>query len=199
MGTGSLESEYPLSPEKQVSEEPFECPNCGQLLDFRCRVCVACREAVDPARIPRTPPPEISPAPTETEEDAPKPLVRFPWEFSLLLLLVSAAGVTVLGYLLSPTPAQFVFLAFQVLCAVCVFHDARYFAIPRPLRWSLGTLFLWVVFFPWYLVRRRRLSHACPFVEVSPYFPWVLVFIYLVMFLILKQEIGSGSGPPEIP
>ena len=197
MGTGPLESEYPLSPEKQESEEPFECPNCGQLLDFRCRVCVACREVVDSARIPRPSPPEISPAPTE--EDAPRPVVRFPWEYSVLLLLGGAAAITVLGFLLGRTPAQFVFQAFQVLCAVWVFHDARAYGISRPLRWSLGTLFLWIILFPWYLVRRRRLSYACPLVEESPYFPWVLVFIYLVVALILIQVIGSGSGPPETP
>ena len=197
MGTGPLESEYPLSAEKRESEEPFECPNCGQLLDFRCRVCVACREVVDPARIPRPSPPEISPAPTE--EDAPRPVVRFPWEYSLLLLLAGAGAVAVLGYLPGRTPAQFVFQAFQVLCAVWVFHDARAYGIPRPLRWSLGTLFLWIILFPWYLVRRRRLSYACPLVEESPYFPWVLVFINLVLALILVQVIGSGSGPPETP
>ncbi len=197
MGTGSLESEYPLSPEKRESEEPFECPNCGQLLDFRCRVCVACGEAVDPARISQANPPEISPAPVE--QAAPRPVVPIPWGSCLLLLLASFAAATLMADLLGNPQAQFVFQGFQVLCAVWVFHDARYYAIPRPLRWSLGTLFLWVILFPWYLVRRRRLGHACPFVEESPHFARTVVIINLLLFLIIVLYVSLAPGPIESP
>ncbi len=195
MGTESLDSKHPSSSRTEGSEEPFKCPSCGQLLDFRCRICVACGEPVEPVQPSSTPLPKISPPPAE--ENAPKPLVRFPWELSLMLLLISGGVVTVLGYLLGAVTVQFIFQGFQVLCAIWVFNDARHYAIPRPLRWSLGTLFLWVVFLPWYLVRRRRLNYTCFFVETSPYFAWSLVIINLVLALIVIQLLGVGPDDLE--
>jgi len=61
----------------------------------------------------------------------------------------------------------------------------------------LGTLVLWAVFLPWYLVRRRRLNYTCFFVETSPYFAWSLVIINLVLALIVIQLLGMGPDDLE--
>src|SRR5438034_7671280 len=67
-------------------DEAFPCPACGQMLGPLCRVCVACKQPIDPAQIkaasaraPQLQPFEAQPATGN---------VRFPWLLFSVLLLV---------------------------------------------------------------------------------------------------------------
>ena len=47
------------------------------------------------------------------------------------------------------------FVFFLIPCAVWVAYDAS----KRPglgMEWALGVLLLWIIFFPWYLIERRK-------------------------------------------
>ena len=61
--------------DEQFPAEPFPCPACGQLLAPSCRVCVACKHAIDPAEIRK---PRVLPVVGEPARRQPEP-VRFPW------------------------------------------------------------------------------------------------------------------------
>ena len=82
----------------------------------------------------------------------------------------------------------------DLITAALVFYDASRKHISKALRWALGSLFLWVVFFPWYLARRRELQKPCPLVEAeaSPLMRGLvfLLFLYFVlgMLLVITQK-----------
>lgn len=144
-------------------DEVFPCPACGQLLAPSCRVCVACKQPIDPTRINLAPVLVSSP-----EAEPARPIiatVRFPWPLFLALLLmrILLAGLAERQWGL--VKAELVFGAIEMGCSVWVFYDANRIGAPRPFRWALGTLFLWPIVFPWYLVRRKMPRALCPFVE----------------------------------
>ena len=66
-----IENEAPAA-EPAFPTEPFACPYCGQMLGPGCRVCVACKAPIDPARI-NVPPPLVE---SVAVEQAPVPLER---------------------------------------------------------------------------------------------------------------------------
>jgi hypothetical protein len=172
--------------DEQFPAEPFPCPACGQLLAPSCRVCVACKQAVHPAEIPR---PRVfravgTPAPRELEP------VRFSWRTFLIVLAIWVVGATLVQHHLAPLKAQLVLGGVQILCSFWVLFDALEKRLPRPLRWGVGTLLLWPIIFPWYLARRSRPRQPCPFIEapVSPVTLTVLFILLAVLFyLIFKQ------------
>ncbi|MGD0923026.1 MAG: hypothetical protein ABSA70_14880 [Terriglobia bacterium] len=84
----------------------------------------------------------------------------------------------------------------ELLSAVWVFQDAHRRRVPKPLRWGLGSLFLWLLFFPWYLARRRVPEAPCPHVEaeIGPV-TRVLLFA-LMVFLLLSMVLVMFTGPP---
>lgn len=180
-----FESPIPL-PAPDRDGEPFPCPYCGQLLGASCRVCVSCKQAVEPpvraSWRPVPPPAEVLvgrlPAPLER--------VRFPWTIFLLVLAVSMAGVSLVQLLMTPLKGQLVVAGVQVLTSVWVFYDAQARGVPKALRWGLGTLLLWLFIFPWYLGRRSKPAARCPFVEgpVGPLARVLLVLLLLVLFIL---------------
>jgi hypothetical protein len=182
------------SPDSTFPDEPFPCPACGQMLAASCRVCVACKQPVDPARIGRPQAEFEAPAP-EVALPALKP-VRFPWLLflSLLLLRMGLAVVAVGHWGLMKTEMSFAVGEF--VSAVWVFQDARRRRVPKPLRWGLGSLFLWLLFFPWYLARRRAPAAPCPFVEGELGRVTRALLFALVVFLLLSVVLVVFKGPP---
>lgn len=192
----SLVTSLTRSPtESTVSDEPFECPYCGQMLGSSCRVCVACKLPIDPARIRG-----IELADVSFKPWAPEPLllpVRFSWPMFFTVLAVSWLTSLVALLFLDLVKSQLAVSGLQLLSAVWVFVDAHQRNIPKPLRWGVGSLILWIVIFPWYLVRRRSPRAPCPFVEAeSGPFARVMLLVVLIFFLAaIAVSLLSGPAP----
>ncbi len=173
--------------------EAFPCPNCGQMLGPGVRVCVACREPVDPAQIRL---PAVQPAApaahavgqraTEKPRNTP-----FPWAvFALLLLSImflSAAAEKRFGV----TATVYGFGFVQLASSLWVIFDALRKRIPQALVWGVGTMLLWIIVFPWYLARRRQPSTACPFVESGARSLLRIVLLFLLINIVGMIFLGS--------
>ncbi len=111
--------------------------------------------------------------------------VRFPWQLFFVLLVVRLLAAIVAQRHWGLIKAELALGSVEILTAVWVFYDAHEKRVPKPLRWGLGSLLLWIVVFPWYLARRRNPGAPCPFIEaeVSPFFR-VLLFVLLVFILL---------------
>jgi len=172
--------------DEQFPTDPFPCPACGQLLAPSCRVCVACKQAIDPAeiRIHRVLPVVGEPAPRVLEP------VRFPWRIFVIVFAIWVVGATLVQRYMDPWKGQLVLGGVQILCSLWVLFDALEKRLPRPLRWGMGTLLLWPIIFPWYLARRSHPRQPCPFVEaqIRPITRAALLILLAVFFyLIFKQ------------
>ena len=172
------------SPEEQFPGEPFPCPACGQLLAPSCRVCVACHHAIDPAEIRKPQAPAAIETPVRRE---PEP-VRFSWRSFLRVFLIWVVGATLVQRFMPPLKAQLVLGGVQILCSFWVLFDALRKHLPTPLRWGMGTLLLWPIIFPWYLVRRNYPTRPCPFIEarvkpttMAALFILLAVLIYVML------------------
>ena len=183
----------PSLPNNAFPSEPFPCPACGQMLAAACRVCVACRRPINPAEIGK---PELrtelprSDAPLEGAES-----VRFPWKIFWLVLSVSWLAAVIALLFFGPDKTDKVRLLFSpvpVISAVWVVIDGSRRRVAMPLRWGLGTLMLWFVFFPWYLARRGTPQARCPFVEGAR-MPILLLVVLAANLLILLV-----TGPPKL-
>jgi hypothetical protein len=174
--------------DEQIPAEPFACPACGQLLAPSCRVCVACKHAIDAAGIRKeTPAVVVGGAASRTLA-----AVRFPWRLFILFSWALMAGGIVSELLIGPAKTQFAVGALQLLSAIWVSFDASAKRVPKPLRWGLATLFpaCWLIILPWYLVRRRRPEAPCPFVEarVRPAMLAVLLILLAVLFYVIFKQ-----------
>jgi hypothetical protein len=185
----------------QFPTEPFPCPNCGQMLGPDVRVCVACRQAIDPSQIKLA---VVASTPQIHFTPRAQAQVRFPWGIFLVFLVLGSVmtseGATALG----PLKALLVIGAMQVISSIWVFYDAHQKGIPKPFHWGIGSLFFWLPIFSWYLVRRRQPQAACPQIEAGAWqFLRTLVLIFVVtMFLtiLLSLLLGAGRGPaPKSP
>lgn len=180
-----------------AADEPFACPACGQMLAPTCRVCVACKQPVDPALIQK---PQTSVAEPELAQEAPPQVepARFSWMIflSVLAAWLLAAGVT--QQLLGPEIGQWVLGGVVILCSAWVFYDAQRKGVARPLRWGLGVLLLWILVFPWYLARRRTPQAPCPFIEgeAGP-LARALLFALMVFFLLGIAFMVFKGPPPQ--
>jgi hypothetical protein len=174
-------------------EEAFECPYCGQMLAPSCRVCVSCKLPIDPSRIQRSraPEPEAVVASAPPEE----PPVRFSWTMFFAVLAASWVGSTVVLHFAGLIVGQLIMSAVQLLSAIWVFFDARQRLIRKPLRWAVGSLILWIVIFPWYLIRRKKLNAPCPFVE-SESGPFTKVMLLVVFIFFMVGMLVSRYGGP---
>jgi len=164
------------------------------MLGAACRICVACKRPVDPTQIAR---PE-TPATVAEPRAIPPPgaRVRFPWSSFLFVLgiwlFVASVAVRFLGPVNSPLATG----GLVVLSSFWVLYDARARGVPKPLRWGIGCLLLWIVFFPWYLSRRRTPEASCPFIEAErgPLLRFLL--ITLLAFFLLSVVLAVLKGPP---
>jgi hypothetical protein len=175
--------------------EPFQCPACGQLLAPSCRVCVACKHAIDPAEIARPREVALPVARAASTEPKAEP-VRFPWHIFFSVLGISFLLALISEGLWGEQRAELAMGGAQTLAGVWVFFDALRQRVPRALRWGVGSMLLPVVIFPWYLARRKRPQSPVPFVEaeVGPVtrfllFALLIFFLASLIFYIVK-------GPP---
>jgi hypothetical protein len=171
--------------DSQFPNEPFPCPSCGQFLAPTVRLCVACKQPIDPAAIKRPQAVLESPAVLPATQGVP-----FPWPLFSVLLLVRVLTATVAYQKWGLAKAELVMSALELLTGVWVFFDAKRQSVSRPLRWALGSLLLWIVVFPWYLARRKSPRATCQFVE-GP----ALVLTLLLCFL-LGIAVVALKGPP---
>jgi hypothetical protein len=168
--------------------EPFACPYCGQMLAPSVRVCVACRQSINPRDIvagAAVPPSVAAALPRE---------VRPRVQFSLLLFLIVLAtslGIAALALeTLGPVKSQYVMPGIVLFSSIWVYFDATHRKLPKPLQWSIGSLLVWIVVFPWYLARRRQPAAVCPFIEMDSrrFFRAILVLLLVgLLFSILLQ------------
>ena len=180
--------------DETFSSEPFACPACGQMLAATCRVCVACRQPIDPAKIVRAPVPS---QPLPEHVPPPLPTVRFPWGAFIVAFALSMVTAEGLLAAVGPLKTQLVLGGVQILSSFWVFYDAQRRGIPKPLRWGLGTLLLWLVILPWYLIRRRVPQAACPFVErpTGPITRAILFALMVFILLSVVMAVFNGSIP----
>ncbi len=178
-----------------ADDEPFACPACGQMLAPTCRVCVACKQPVDPALIQRPQEPVPEPEPVEEPPPQVEP-ARFSWMIFLSVLAAWLLAAGAIQQLLGPEIGQWLLGGIVILCSAWVFYDAQRKRVAKPLRWGLGVLLLWILVFPWYLSRRRTPQAPCPFIEgeAGP-LARALLFALMVFFL-LGIAIMVFKGPP---
>jgi hypothetical protein len=178
------------TPADGFPSEPFPCPACGQMLGPSCRVCVACKRPINPAEIKRLELPVGG-----TFEPRTPAVQRSSWQFSwriffiVFLLWVLLAGVA--ERFLGPVRSQWFLGSVVILTSAWVYYDAHNKLVPKPLRWGLGSLLLWIVLFPWYLARRKDPAAPCGLEEVSSFklllAPLVVFFLMSFVIIVLKQ------------
>jgi hypothetical protein len=179
-----MTSERNLKPGELL--EPFACPHCGQMLAPTCRVCVACGEPIDASAIVRA----QSTVPVQPHSYAQRPIARrtqFSWRIFFaflagwLVLLAFSQAVHTIG----TRSFYLAVVGVQLVCAGWVFLDATGKHIPRPWRWSVMTLLFWIVFFPWYVSRRRDPQLPCAVMEdqTSIFFRALLWGVLILLFL----------------
>jgi len=184
----------------EFPSEPFPCPACGQLLGPSCRVCVSCKHPINPSDITRSPTVALAAAHAASAQPRPEP-VRYPWR---ILVAVMAIGM-ILGLislaLLGEQNGPKVIQAIPILAGLWVFYDAFRRRLPRPLRWSIGTMLLLALVLPWYLARRSKPESPVPFVEAEAGpVTRILLIALLVCFLIgLIFNIVQGPPPASAP
>lgn len=179
--------------ETPFPSEPFACPSCGQMLGPECHVCVACKKPINPAEInlltPRVEPLAVERAPT------PRERVQFPWGLFLILLLARFVVAATMSEFLGLTRTFLILGTLEIFCGAWVSYDAMRRRVPKPLRWGLGSALLWVVFFPWYVARRKTPRAICPFVEAEAG-PVARVLLFaLMVFFLLSILMGIFKGP----
>ena len=158
--------------EARFPEEAFPCPHCGQMLGPAVRVCVACRQAIDPSQIRVL---TVVHAATAAQA-ATVPRARFSWGIFVAALLAWLALVVSVMWVAGLEKAQYIIAAAQAILAAWVFSDARQKRFPRPFRWGAGTLLFPIVFLPWYFARRLQREASCPMVE-SGIRPFLLILL----------------------
>lgn len=191
--SGSRETQSPVS-DPRLPDEAFACPACGQMLAPSCRVCVACLQPIDPSQI-RSPVAEsVRPAPA-VALTALEP-VRFPWLLFLALFGVRLTVAMVAQRHFGLLRTELMLGALEFVSAIWVFQDAQRRRVPKPLRWGLGSLLLWLLFFPWYLARRRVPEAPCPSIEAEIGPVTRVLLIILVIFFLLGMVPLLFEGPP---
>jgi hypothetical protein len=177
-------------------QEAFPCPRCGQMLGPGVRVCAACRQPIDPSQIRVA---AATPA-TALPRAVAVPRVRFSWGIFLVALFAWLALATSMIRVVGFEKAQYAMAAVLVLSAAWVFLDARQKGFPRPFQWGAGALLFWIVFFPWYLARRRQPEASCPIVEAGTG-PFLRVLLLILAFglgiMLLLNAVASRL--PNLP
>jgi hypothetical protein len=192
-----LPEESSLQSAATFPDEPFACPHCGQMVAASVRVCPSCREAIDPNDI--VTPEVVIPVVEQPPAPAPREHARFSWSIFFATLGIWLLAALVAQSLVGPEKSQIVLVGLLVLSSAWVYRDAREKNIPTPFRWTLGSILLWIIIFPWYLARRRTPSAPCPFIEgEGGRVARTLLFILLIIFLIsIVVRLMSGPSKPS--
>lgn len=189
-------------PAADFPSEPFPCPACGQMLGPSCRVCVACKRPINAAEIRRPEPPAVRTFEPRTAALQPSSS-RFSWPifFIVLLFWFLLAGATERFF--GPVRSQLLLGSVVILTSAWVFYDAHDKLVPKPLRWGLGSLLLWIVVFPWYLARRRDPIAPCRFVEAEVssltrlLLAVLVVLVLLGIVIIVLKQLGVATAIPS--
>lgn len=187
--------------DSEFPTEPFPCPHCGQMLAPTVRVCVACKQPIEPHQIrrPAPPPPPpiiaVSPEP-EAVERIERERARFSWGIFFRVLLIWFAATLLSVQFLKYATAQMFLEGLILLSSIWVFYDAQKKGIPKPFRWAVGSLLLWIVVFPWYLSRRQKPRATCPFIEAeaSPAARAFLFILAAVFLIAAVMALLKGHG-----
>jgi hypothetical protein len=177
-------------------KEPFACPECGQMLAANCQVCVACKTPIDFARVARTPPPDRV-APSLPHGVLALEPARFSWGIFFGVFVCYLFLASLAQGLLGSKGSAYAMLGFILATSLWVFVDARSKSIPKPAGWALACLLLWMVFFPWYLSRRRTPEAPCPAIEgeSGPVTRTILLVLIVMTLLGAILMISSGDLP----
>lgn len=178
-------------------QEPFACPQCSQMLAPTCRVCVACGQPINFAEVGKSE--HALPVQTGPErEAAPGRRAQFSWSIFFGLLAATIVFMSIAFRVIGIETSEWVFTGFTFICAGWVFYDARNKGIPRPWRWSIMTLFFWVVFFSWYVSRRRTPQWPCSVIEAqaSIFFRALFWFVLVLVFLTVLTLIAAVVKSP---
>jgi hypothetical protein len=174
--------------------EPFACPECGQMLAAACRVCVACKKPVDLTRIASTPPAAQEEA-LELPRSIPLEPARFSWGIFFTVffayLFLASLSQSLMGFKAS----TYTMGGFVLATSLWVFVDAREKRIRKPAGWAIACLLLWLVFFPWYVSRRRTPEAPCPLIEgeSGPVARVIILFLILITLVGAVMMISSGD------
>src|SRR3989337_678395 len=118
------------APDHRFPTEPFPCPACGQMLGPECRVCVACKEPIDPAAIRRS---HALPAELETPTTTSlTERVGFPWRLFLLVFLARLGAALLAQGQLGFAKASVLLGSVELFTSVWVLFDAHRKRIPKP-------------------------------------------------------------------
>lgn len=197
MPVADLPERTSLPPAATFPDEPFACPNCGQLLAPSVRVCPSCKQTVDPNEIAR---PAVDLVLAEQIIRLPaKEYARFSWGIFFAALGTWLIVAAIAESLLGPVTSQVVLFSLVALSSVWVYRDAREKNIPTPIRWSLGSLLLWMIIFPWYLSRRRTPKAPCPFIEGEGGRVARTLLVILLVFFLLSALMLLLKGPKKSP
>ena len=176
--------------------EPFPCPECGQMLAASCRVCVACKVPVDYARVnlkeQATPLDIIDRLPPQSIEPA-----RFSWGIFFTVFLIYFFVAFLSQGLLGFKGSTYAMGGFVLATSLWVFSDARGKGIPKPVGWAIACVLLWMVFFPWYLSRRRTPYAPCPIIECEsgPVARAIILFLIVLTIFGAVMMVLSGDFP----
>jgi hypothetical protein len=176
--------------------EPFACPHCGQMLAPTCRVCVACGEHIEPAEILRIEG-RFNGQPSSESQRPTGQRAQFSWPFFFAILAGAMVIISIAIRLLGVETAKLAFVGFTLMCAGWVFYDARSKGIPQAWRWTIMTVFFWIVFFPWYLSRRRTPSVPCLVMEKQTSVFFRALFWCVVILLFLSFIAAVIKSPPR--
>ncbi len=179
--------------------EPFPCPHCGQMLAPSCRSCVACHQPIDITQI-RRPEPGASALPQPGATVPTTQTRHFSWPIFFVVFAAAFAIISIGVRFVGVETSQLMFIGITFACAGWVFMDAHAKGLPRPWRWSIMTLFFWIIFFPWYLGRRRKPRDPCLVIE-SPHSILFRVLFWFVLvslfFLFLSFITAMVKIPPH--
>lgn len=163
--------------------EPFACPECGQMLAATCRICVACQKPVDLAKIET---PTLVWTETQQRTSSLEP-ARFSWKIFFVVLLGYIFLVLLSQALLGFKGSTYAMGGFVAATSLWVFFDSSGRNIRRPAGWAIACLLLWLVFFPWYVSRRRTPDAPCPIIEAES----GPVARAIILFLIVMTVAGA--------
>jgi hypothetical protein len=189
----------PSSDASEFPDEPFPCPHCGQLLAPSVRVCVVCKQPIEPHQIVRPEPPPAVAVTLPEAPPMPEPRTatggaRFSWPIFFRVLAIWFAVTILSVQFLKYATAQRVLEGLILASAIWVFYDAQRKGLPRPFRWAIGSLLIWIVVFPWYLSRRQTPLAPCRFIEAEAS-PAARVFLFvLALFFLIAAVLMFLKG-----
>jgi hypothetical protein len=122
--------------------------------------------------------------------------VRYPWRIFIVVLGIGIILGQIFLALLGEQKGLLVFQAVPILVGLWVFFDALRQRVPKPLRWAVGSMLFLIVFFPWYLARRKKPRSQVRFVEAEAGPVTRFLLFALLIFFLVSLIFYIVKGPP---